>query len=193
MIGFFLAILFYGYFEALSIRTERVVIESPKIPHQTKGITIAQISDVHLGLIVRHGRLKRILAEVSRARADILVSTGDLVDGQIDSFSNMAELLRNVDAPYGKFAVTGNHEFYAGLDQALGFTEKAGFTLLRGESKKIGNVLTVVGVDDPTGKHFGHSSMISEKSILSKLDHDRFSILLKHRNMGTANPVSSSS
>ncbi|MBW2078071.1 MAG: metallophosphoesterase [Deltaproteobacteria bacterium] len=175
------AITFYGYFEARSIRTERVVIESPKIPEHIGRITIAQISDVHLGLTVRHGRLKRILREVARAKPDIVVSTGDLVDGQIDNLGGLAELLRDMHAPYGKFAVTGNHEFYAGLDQALTFTEKAGFTILRAEVSDVAGILTIAGIDDPTAKRFGLSRGISETSLLSKLDHERFTILLKHQ------------
>ena len=175
------AITFYGYFEARSIRTERVVIESPKIPEHIGRITIAQISDVHLGLTVRHGRLKRILREVARAKPDIVVSTGDLVDGQIDNLGGLAELLRDMHAPYGKFAVTGNHEFYAGLDQALTFTENAGFTILRAEVSDVAGILTIAGIDDPTAKRFGLSMGISETSLLSKLDHERFTILLKHQ------------
>ncbi|RLB31397.1 MAG: metallophosphoesterase [Deltaproteobacteria bacterium] len=175
------ALTFYGYFEARSIRTERVVIESPKIPEHIGRITIAQISDVHLGLTVRHGRLKRILREVARAKPDIVVSTGDLVDGQIDNLGGLAELLRDMHAPYGKFAVTGNHEFYAGLDQALTFTENAGFTILRAEVSDVAGILTIAGIDDPTAKRFGLSMGISETSLLSKLDHERFTILLKHQ------------
>jgi len=175
------AIVLYGFFEAVSIRTERVVIQSPKIPEQLDKITIAQISDVHLGLIVRHGRLKRILREVERAKPDIMVSTGDLVDGQIDNLRGLGELLRDVDAPYGKFAVTGNHEFYAGLDQALRFTENAGFTILRHEALAVAGSLTIAGVDDPTGKRFGLSRGISEQSLLSKIAPEQFTILLKHQ------------
>jgi predicted MPP superfamily phosphohydrolase len=175
------AIAFYGYFEALSIRTERVVIEDQKIPEQIGRITIAQISDVHLGLIVRHGRLKRILSEVARAKPDIVVSTGDLVDGEIDNLRGLAELLRGVDTPYGKFAVTGNHEFFAGLEQALVFTEDAGFTILRGEARNVSGIINIAGIDDPTGKRFGLSRNISEKSLLSKIDHEQFTILLKHQ------------
>jgi predicted MPP superfamily phosphohydrolase len=175
------AIVFYGYFEAISIRTERVTIQSPKIPEQIGRITIAQISDVHLGLIVRHGRLKRILSEVARAKPDIVVSTGDLVDGQIDNLRGLAELLRGVNTTYGKFAVTGNHEFYAGLDQALNFIKNAGFTILRGEVSDVAGIINIAGIDDPTGKRFGPSRGISEKSLLSKIDHDRFTILLKHQ------------
>jgi predicted MPP superfamily phosphohydrolase len=176
-----LAIMFYGYFEALSIRTERVVIESPRIPEHIGRITIAQISDVHLGLIVRHGRLKRILGEVARAKPDIVVSTGDLVDGQIDNLRGLAELLKDVNTPYGKFAVTGNHEFYAGLDQALNFMKNAGFTILRGDASDVAGIITIAGIDDPTAKRFGLSGSISEKILLSKIDNDRFTILLKHQ------------
>jgi predicted MPP superfamily phosphohydrolase len=175
------AIVFYGYFEALSIRTERVVIESPKIPEQIGGITIAQISDCHLGLIVRHGRLKRILSQVALAKPDIIVSTGDLVDGQIDNLRGLAEILRDVNPPYGKFAVTGNHEFYAGLDQALSFTKNAGFTILRGEVSDVAGIVNIAGIDDPTAQRFGLSKGISEKSLLSKIDPERFTILLKHQ------------
>jgi uncharacterized protein len=174
-------IVVYGFVEAVSIRTERVSIQSPKIPEQVGKITIAQISDVHLGLIVRHRRLKKILREVERAKPDILVSTGDLVDGQIGNLKGLGELLNNVDAPYGKFAVTGNHEFYAGLNQALRFTEKAGFTVLRDEVSVVARFLNIVGFDDPTGKRLGLSQAISEKSLLSKISHEQFTMLLKHQ------------
>ncbi|MBW1690729.1 MAG: metallophosphoesterase, partial [Deltaproteobacteria bacterium] len=77
--------------------------------------------------------------------------------------------------------MTGNHEFYAGLDKALTFTEKAGFTILRAEVSDVAGILNIAGIDDPTAKRFGLSRGISETSLLSKLDHERFTILLKHQ------------
>ena len=59
---------------------------------------------------------------VKAEKPDIFVSTGDLVDAQINRMTGMAELLQQVKAPYGNYAITGNHEYYAGLDQALDFT-----------------------------------------------------------------------
>jgi predicted MPP superfamily phosphohydrolase len=170
----------YGHFEARSIRSETLTVRSKKIPKDIGGLTIAQISDIHLGLIVRESRLKRILQEVTKARPDILISTGDLVDGQIDNLAGLAELLKGINARYGKFAVTGNHEFFAGLDQALSFTEDAGFTVLRGETATAGGIISIAGVDDPTGKYFGHYKEISEKTLLSGLPKERFALLLKH-------------
>ena len=173
-------IALYGYFEAGSIQKDTVTIENPKIPKEIGEITIAQISDIHLGLIVRHERLKRILRVVKEAEPDILISTGDLVDGQICNLTGLAELFHPIDPKYGKFAITGNHEFYAGLDQALRFTEKAGFQILRGENVTVADVINIVGIDDWTGKRMGLFKGKSEKDILSTLSQEKFTLLLKH-------------
>jgi predicted MPP superfamily phosphohydrolase len=144
-------------------------------------LRIVQISDVHLGLIVREERLKRILAIVKEAHPDILVSTGDLVDGEICKLNNLSGLLAEIRPRYGKYAVTGNHEFYAGFEQARCFTEDAGFTLLRGDVVIPGGLITIAGVDDPAVRIEGGSPNISEEVLLADLPEDKFTVLLKHR------------
>jgi len=176
-----LTIAVYGYFEAKDIRTEKLVIRTPKLSKETGGLTIVQISDVHLGLIVRQERLKRILEEVKKAHPDILVSTGDLVDGQINGMPGLAGSLREITPRYGKYAITGNHEFYAGLDQALNFTRSAGFTVLSGEAVSVGGLINIAGVDDPAGRMLGLSPAVSEEKLLTGLPRGLFTLLLKHR------------
>jgi uncharacterized protein len=176
-----LAIGLYGYFEAIRIKTEHVTIMTPKIPKEASGLRIAQISDVHLGLIVRKERLKRILEQVKASNPDILVSTGDLVDGQMDDLSGLAGMLGEIKPRYGKFAVTGNHEFYAGLGLSLHFTQEAGFTILRGEGVNVAGLINIAGVDDPADGRNNPSINVSEKTLLSNLPHNCFTILLKHR------------
>jgi len=171
----------YGYLAALDIQTTRLTLKSPKIPAEIGKLRIAQISDVHLGLIVGERRLKRILARVKATEPDILVSTGDLVDGQPDNITSLAELFRNTRARYGAFAVTGNHEYYAGLKRSLDFTQKAGFKLLRGEGVTVAGVINIAGVDDPTENRFGHGGALSEKALLSRMPQDKFTLFLKHR------------
>jgi len=175
-----LLIAFYGYFEALDIRTERFTVKTAKLPPTIERLRIVQISDVHLGLMVREARLGRIIRVIKEANPDIVVSTGDLVDGQINSMMGLAAMLGEISPPHGKYAVTGNHEFYAGLPQALQFTSQAGFTVLRGEAVDVAGVLIIAGIDDPTGKRFGTNQGISERELLAKLPRDRFTILLKH-------------
>ncbi|HXX54235.1 MAG TPA: metallophosphoesterase [Thermodesulfovibrionales bacterium] len=176
-----LATSLYGYFEAMDIRAERWVLKSPKIPLEVGRIKIVQISDVHLGLIVREERLKRILRWVKAENPDILVSTGDLVDGEVCRLNELAELLKEIKPGYGKFAVTGNHEFIAGFENAKCFIENAGFTLLRGEGITVRGMLNIAGVDDPTGKRFGLARDVSERSLLSSLPREKFTLVLKHR------------
>jgi hypothetical protein len=168
----------YGIFEAMNIRTETFVFKSPKI---TRPIRIAQISDVHLGLLVREGRLGRILEKVIAASPDILVSTGDLVDGQTDSLNRVGKLLIEIKTPLGKYAVTGNHEFYAGLDRSLEFMKEAGFHVLRGEGSNVAGLITIAGVDDPVVRSSGRSREVPEKELLSGLPRDKFTLFLKHR------------
>jgi predicted MPP superfamily phosphohydrolase len=176
-----IAISFYGYFEAKNIHTENLIIRTSKLPDNISKLKIVQISDVHIGLIIREERLKNIIRIIKEAKPDILVSTGDLVDGQINKLEGLAEMLDEIKPEYGKFAVTGNHEFYAGIDQALDFTMKAGFKLLRGEWVSIEGIINIAGVDDRTLYTAGLSENITEKELLTGLDHNKFTILLKHR------------
>ncbi|MCF8145088.1 MAG: metallophosphoesterase [Deltaproteobacteria bacterium] len=171
----------YGYLEALTIRKEHLTIRTPKIPKSLGRLRIVQISDMHLGRIVGEGRLENILGKVREAKPDILVSTGDLVDGQMDDASGLADMLERIHTPYGKFAVTGNHEFYAGLGRSLAFTEAAGFTVLRGTGADIKGMIFIAGVDDAAGRRFGLSTEEREEELLSQAPMDRFALLLKHR------------
>lgn len=174
-------------FETNRIRSEHVTIRSGKLPTGASRIRIVQVSDIHIGLLLREKRLEQILEAVRQTDPDILVSTGDLVDGRLaqeDALSHqnkLAAMLRSVPAPLGKFAVTGNHEAYAGLQQALDFTTAAGFTILRDQSVRLPSGITIFGVDDPavaaitTGRH------ITEKVLLESASKQSFNLLLKHR------------
>jgi predicted MPP superfamily phosphohydrolase len=157
-----------------------MTVETAKLPAGIDRLRIVQISDVHLGLIVRCGRLERVMEIVKAERPDIFVSTGDLVDAQINKMTGMAELLSEVKAPYGNYAVTGNHEYYAGLDQALDFTRKAGFRILRGEVAQDGPI-TIVGVDDQTQIQLQQGKWVSELQLLKDCPKEKFTLFLKHR------------
>jgi hypothetical protein len=127
-------------------------------------------------------RLTRIVEAVKQAKPDIFVSTGDLVDGELDGLNSLSNLLHEVKAPYGKFGITGNHEYYAGITKAIEFTERSGFRLLRDESVTIPGLINIAGVDDPAGRAYSSQVQgISERALLSKLPREQFTLFLKHR------------
>ncbi|HEU0265511.1 MAG TPA: metallophosphoesterase, partial [Geobacterales bacterium] len=171
----------WGFWQALQIRSTQVTIPVTTLPLGRDRLTIVQISDVHLGLLVREKRLAKILEQVRQASPDILVVTGDLVDGQIADMTGLAEPLRAIRPPFGKFAVIGNHEYYVGLDQALSFIDRCGFILLRDAWRQPLPGIAIAGVDDPAGRGFGRHSSPGEAELLSQLPADAFRILLKHR------------
>jgi len=181
LVALCLALGAYSFFEARDIGIERVTIRTDKLPASTPRVRIAQISDVHLGLIVRNAKAEKIAELIRSVDPDILVSTGDLVDAEINHLEGLAEIFGKIRPRLGKFAVTGNHEFYAGIDQALQFTRRAGFSVLRGETVQVGESLRIAGVDDTVGAALGAVPGRREAEILAGDPGTMFTILLKHR------------
>lgn len=168
----------YGMIEAGSIRTEHVTLEYPGLDRER--LRIAQVSDLHLGLIVGPRRLGQALDIVEAARPDILVSSGDLIDTGSPVISQCVAMLKEVSPPLGKFAVTGNHEFYAGLEKALAATREAGFMVLRQESFSIPGVIRIAGVDDPAGAIISRDGD-TDTQVLGARSGGEFILFLKHR------------
>lgn len=175
-----LSITVYGYFEAQRIRVERVSIKSPKIPKGSTPIKIVQITDVHMGLIMGKKRIEPIISAIKYLDPHILVSTGDLIDGRFNRLNEPVDLFASINPPLGKYAVTGNHEFYAGVASSVDFMEKAGFIVLRGRGCVAGGIVNIAGVDDLAGVNF-ESPYIQEKTLLTSLPRENFTVLLKHR------------
>ncbi len=190
VLSFFIPVIFsvvlniYGYFEAGGLHIERLTVETSKLPEGVDKLTIAHISDLHLGIILREKKLDKVLEGIESAEPDLIVSTGDLLDDDLANIGHLSDMLKRVNARLGKFAVTGNHEFYAGIKQADKFLQDSGFTVLRGEGTTVQNLINIAGVDDPTVKYVkqpGSNSSHPEREILSKLPQNGFTLLLKHR------------
>jgi predicted MPP superfamily phosphohydrolase len=166
--GLAVALSAYAIVEASRIEVVRVRIVTDRLPASVPSLRIAQITDLHLGLVHRSGKPREVAAIVAREHPDLFVS-------------ELAGILRGIPAPRGKFAVLGNHEYYAGIDRAIAFTRKSGFTLLRDESVTIEDAVRIAGVDDPAGARFGRTGGPYEAALLGDRSDGRFTILLKHR------------
>jgi uncharacterized protein len=179
----FLSFIFvvYGFFDAQRIRVKRLEIYTDKLLPNNGKIRIVQISDVHIGLIIRDTRLKVILDRVKEEKPHILVSTGDLLDGELSYVMPEAKQLAEIKPMYGKYAIPGNHEYYAGIEEAMEFTKSAGFEILRDENRQVAGIY-IIGRDDITGRKLGlvqNSPHLAE--LLPAKPSDEFIILLKHQ------------
>lgn len=171
----------YGYVDAQKIRVNKLEIAVPHALVSDGKLRIVQISDVHIGLIIQEKRLQLLLDKLQEVRPDILVSTGDLLDGELNNVRPLAEMLAQVRPKFGKYAVTGNHEYYAGIEKSLDFTRQAGFEILRDEVKQVAGI-NIVGVDDITGRRSGIVHENSRQTqTMPPVPNDKFVLLLKHQ------------
>lgn len=170
----------FAFREARDIRTREVAIRTNRLPAGTPPIRIAQLADLHLDIGRGEDVTSRVADAVRAMKPDLIVCTGDLADTAFVYVRGLADRLRAIEPPLGKYAVLGNHEFYVGLDNSIVFLHEAGFSLLRGESAEVGPHLRLTGVDDAAGRFHGDPCH-TELPHAAPEGEGVFSILLKHQ------------
>jgi predicted MPP superfamily phosphohydrolase len=173
-----LAVVLYSYYEALNVRRVDLVIETSKLPEGMDRLRLTHLTDIHFGGLYTAAHFRRVMDIVLSSEPDILVMTGDVVDGDMSFWEEETKLLASHGAKYGAFAVTGNHEFYRmGIEQTADWKRRAGFVFLRDARVDVAGI-AIIGLDDrpiwgmsepdtlPTGLYF---------------PEDRFVFLLRHK------------
>jgi predicted MPP superfamily phosphohydrolase len=151
LIGALLA-LGLGVLEARrSPRLERVSVRIAGLPAGFSGYRIVQISDLHVGHTVSRRQVERVVSIANSAGADLIVLTGDLVDGEVSALRETFSLLGQLQARDGVFYVTGNHEGYWGGEHWVEEIRRLGITPLLNEHRvlrKGEDALVLAGTTD---------------------------------------------
>lgn len=174
------SVLGYGIHEAGNISIERVRIKTDKLPPYVKSLKILQLSDIHFSPLISTETAVKIKQIAESEKPDLIVSTGDFLDRTIRNHEEVSSVMRSINAPSGKYAITGNHEFITGLEESLPFIDKSGFTMLRNRSVTVAGI-NLVGVDDVSADRFGDYKRVPEKVILNASQNGLYTILLKHQ------------
>jgi hypothetical protein len=163
------------------LNVRRIDLAVPSLPGTLRGLRLALVSDLHLGLYSDSRHIAHVLRELRELKPDLIVSAGDLVDSGPCPLDAIAAELKALSPPLGKLAVLGNHDFYSGVEASLAFHERAGFRVLRGERLEPAPGLVLAGVDDPAGRTFGRTVPTDELEILPESAGGRAVILIKHQ------------
>ena len=110
------------------------------------------------GCSSKTGGCSQIVARINELNPDIVVITGDLVDESVSHMEKMAGPLSKLKSRLGVFAITGNHEYYAGVDRVVAIMEGAGIRVLRNEVAVLPGGLQLLGIDDPVWCAQGRST-----------------------------------
>jgi uncharacterized protein len=178
--GFALLLSIIGMLQGLRLPVLREYeVQLAGLPAERDGLVLVAVSDLHLGTLIGERWLKRLVDRVEELRPDLLLVVGDLVDGNIGHVESLLLHLNKLRAPLGIWAVTGNHEYYAGLDRSIALFEAAGFSVLRDRWAQITPGLVLAGVDDLTARRqSGHDDRPVEKALADR--PAGASILLSH-------------
>lgn len=184
VIGIVSVVFLWGYYKFThpTVNTLEVRVHKPAMSDK-KELRIVMASDLHLGNIIGKGRLATFVELINAQKPDIILFSGDIVDGDIRPVmaKNMHEELQQLHAPLGVYGVLGNHEYigtYGGgkLDTTIAYIEKCGIRLLKDEVLDVGNNLTIVGRDDRSNR-----DRKSIHELTDSLDKQRTIILLDHQ------------
>lgn len=140
----------------VEVRTTEVFFD--QLPQELEGFKIAQISDLHVGPTIKKSFVEDVVEKVNQSRPDLIVLTGDLVDGMVPELGTEIEGLSRLNAKFGNYYVTGNHEYYWGALPWIEYFEKQGLIPLlnRQMTCSVGSKkLLLAGVPDPTAQSFG--------------------------------------
>lgn len=129
---------------------KRVRIPLARLPAAGDGYTIVHLTDVHIGRILGARFAAEVVAKVNALAPDLIVITGDLVDGRLDELRPHVEPLRALRARHGVFAVTGNHEYYWNAAAWLEHLRSLGLRILRNQHVRIADIFDLAGTDDST-------------------------------------------
>jgi uncharacterized protein len=127
-------------------------VSLPRLPPEHDGLVAVQISDLHLGPILREGWMGRRVDQIEALKPDLVFVTGDLVDQDSVAAKPLLPVLARLQPRLGVWSVTGNHEFYVGLREAVAINEAAGFRMLRDAWAEAAPGLIIAGVDDLTAR-----------------------------------------
>lgn len=185
------ALLLFGVWENRSIQVEEFSYPSAALPEGLSGLRLVQLSDLHGAEFGRDNQ--RLLAAVRKAEPDLILITGDLVDGDTAepaAYAGRVGAALSAIAP--TFFVTGNHEWAMGtavaesVKQALRFS---GVTVLSNEAVEVTlagpsgeeGTLILAGVDDPNA----YADQKTPEELAAEVYAqwgDPFWLLLAHRN-----------
>lgn len=178
-------------FSSVAIRTalaevdvREVEVPLARLPSALSGLTIVQLTDMHVGPTIGKSFVDQVVRKANAQKPDVVVITGDLVDGSISQLRDQIAPLAGLQSRYGTYFVTGNHEYYSGAVEWTAQLRAMGVRVLSGERIEIGDraaSFDLVGIDDFTDARIqgGYRRMLARA--LAGRDPERELVLLAHQ------------
>ena len=172
-------------FGSLNARKARIVTLSLGMPFGNPAIDslcAVAVSDIHVGPFINSSRIRGLVDKINGLSPDIVFLVGDIVDESISAAAEegLTEELKRIKAPLGIYAVPGNHEYYAGIEDVQKYLSRGGVRLLRDEFVVIKDSLILVGREDIMANRLGEEKRRPLSEILREAPKNLPIIVLDH-------------
>jgi len=173
-----------GYISAKRLEVVRLVVPLAGIPKKLDGLKIGVMADFHAGRFTRLEDIVYSVNLISREKPDLIVLLGDYVEGgvyrrpnpeKVEKEAYVFDALRNLKAPFGVYAVLGNHDHWTDADLVREKLSNLAIPLLDNQNTVLDNGLALAGVDDFwEGPSFPYKALrdVGRESAIILLSHN---------------------
>ncbi|MBN2616137.1 MAG: metallophosphoesterase [Bacteroidales bacterium] len=171
-----------GFINTRFIKVRNINLAVHKKAGKLKSLHVVAFSDVHLGTVMGERHLNRIVQTANALQPDVILIPGDIIDEDIGPVvnSHMGSVLKTLKAKYGVYAVTGNHEYIGGVNNAKKFLSEHGVQMLNDTVVEVDHSFYVAGREDRTKNRMGNGRK-DLASLLAEVPRDKPVILLDHQ------------
>jgi len=127
----------WALWEMERFRIRRMQITLSQLPAALDGLTIAHVTDIHVGQFTHGKVLERIVAETNALQADLILYTGDLINFELSDLATGLDVVKRLEAKHGVFMCEGNHDLFQDADEFRARTRAAGMQLLVNEAATV--------------------------------------------------------
>ncbi len=174
----------YGVSQGMAVpKPRQVEVAIKDLPAAFDGYRMLQLTDIHASRLLTGDWVRQVVAESNALKPDLIVITGDLIDGTVDARRDDFRPLGDLQAPDGVIAITGNHEYYAQYSDWMQAFRALHMQVLENSHTQVQRgdaALTIAGVTDPVAARYG-LPLPDLQAALAGADPAAPVILLDHR------------
>jgi predicted MPP superfamily phosphohydrolase len=175
---------------------EDVIVTEISLPNKRfpglEHVKMVVLSDIHVSGLIKSKRMKSLVQKVNQIRPDLILITGDLVDGSVQQLKNEVEPLKKLISAHGVLYITGNHEYYSGARRWKEYlASEFGWKVLSNESIKLevrGVPFLFLGLEDRSwlsmnklNKHDDPRLKLAMSNVTEEEIKSHVTILLAHQ------------
>ena len=178
-----LILMIFGFFNARKPILKRIRINIPKKADIITELNIVAVSDIHIGMFIKHRMVKRLVRIINKQKPDIVLFVGDIIDEDLKTVLkyDLGAPLKSINSQMGVFAVTGNHEYIGGKNNSVKYIESLGIKVLQDEVIKINNAFFIAGRNDKDMFRFTGKNRMNLTELIKDIKPDVPLILIDHQ------------